>query len=226
LKDSPNIDNTYVAFCDILGFSSNVKADFENTIAIYREFKKQVHMKGAIDANISVYSDSIIIEGDSLLKVCHAAQLLLWTTLRHGWIVRGGVAYGKHWKEADESNLFIVSEALVKAVDIEKYVEHPVIALSEEISLGLEYWHLGFQHTVFDLPIIHWDKRNIINPFNNYWFASAVINLRRIKESNPLHKNKYDYLLKLVEAIDSNECFIPQPIIDDLLKQKLIHEAK
>jgi len=183
-------------------------------------------LKGIVEAHISVYSDSIIIEGDNLLKVCTAAQLLLWTTLSHGWIVRGGVAYGKHWKEADNSNLFIISEALVKAVDIEKCVRHPVIALSEEISLELNYWLLGFEYSVFDLPIIHYDNRNIINPFNNYWFTSAVINLGNIKERNPLHTLKYDYLLKLAEAISSGKCFIPQPIIDDMLQKKMIKEIK
>jgi hypothetical protein len=51
----------------------------------------------------------------------------------NSWLIQGGIAYGKHWEETEKGNLFVVSEALVKAVNIEKDVKLPVIKLSLEI---------------------------------------------------------------------------------------------
>ncbi|HXS37260.1 MAG TPA: hypothetical protein VN721_11215 [Flavipsychrobacter sp.] len=219
------IGNKYVAFCDILGFSNLVLNEFDKTIRIYRDFRIEIDKRNElIGILVSVYSDSIIIVDDDLMKVAEAAQLLQWTTLRHGWLVRGGIGYGKHWKESNNNNLFIVSEALVKAVNIEKSIKYPVIAIDSGIKIGLEYWLHGFVHSVFDLPIIHHLSTTIINPFNNYWFKSAEIKLKKLRSCNENHIHKYDYLLELIEAINLRQSFLPQEIIDDLLNKNLIEK--
>lgn len=123
------IENKYVAFCDILGFSNSVTTQFENVVIIYQDFISEIKKHDFSELKISVYSDSILIIGDNIIKIAEAVQVLLWTTLRYDWIVRGGISYGKHWKESNENNLFIVSEALVKAVNIEKSVSHPIIVI-------------------------------------------------------------------------------------------------
>jgi len=216
----------FVAYCDILGFSNAVSAEFENTVMIYRQFKEELKMSEIFkEVEISVVSDSIMIVGDKLIKVAEAVQMLiLWTASRKEWLVRGGIAYGKHWKQIDGSNILIVSEALVKAVNIEKTIKHPVITISDEISLGLEYWGHAFGNSVFNLPIINYDNNNIVNPFNNYWFKSAEIILHQLKSKHHEHSSKYDYLLKLIDAVKKNECFVPQPLINDLLEKGLIRE--
>lgn len=214
------IKNKYVAFCDILGFSDLVTTRFEETVKIYKEFKSQSKKFPSLDLlEVSIYSDSILIVGDKLIDVAKTVQILQWFTFTHNWLVRGGIAYGKHWKQSDEDNLFVVSEALVKASKIEKTIKHPIVAISDEIRIGLlDYWGYCFEHTVFDLPIIYYDNRSIVTPFNNYWFKSAEIKLNRLKEIYPQHSLKYDYLLKLAEDIKLGKEFMPQYAIDELLE--------
>ncbi len=217
------LTNKYVAFCDLLGFSNAVLTDFDKTADIYKEFREEVSKKKTLfKIELGVYSDSIIIVGDDLIQVAQTAQILQWTTLRHGWLVRGGIAHGKHWKESDANNLYIVSEALVKAVSIEKKIKHPIIAIDSDILLDLKYWIYAFNYSVFDLPIIHYNEQNIIMPFNNYWFKSAEIIVKDLKHQFPDHKFKYDYLLKLIESIKNGDVFIPQTVIDELIKDGVV----
>ncbi len=216
------VENKYVAYCDILGFSEIVSNDFGKAISIYHDFKKDLDGFNLIGLKISVYSDSIIIVGDKLIDVAVITQLLVWRTLGHNWLIRGGIAYGKHWGESDENNLFVVSEALVKAVEIERTIKYPIIAISDEISIGIDYWINGFVHKVFDLPIIHYNDLNIVNPFNNYWFKSAEIMLFRLKDSYPEHNDKHNYLLEMIEAIKKSKEFVPKNIIEDLLEKNII----
>lgn len=216
------IENKYVAFCDILGFSNSVTNEFDSLITGYKEFRDEINKYDFLKVKISIYSDSIIIVSDNLMHIAEALQILLMTLLRYNWIVRGGIAYGKHWKESDNNNLYVVSEALVKAVNIEKTIKHPIIVVSSEIDLGLEYWIHGSTRRVFDLPIIHYNDLNIVNPFNNYWFLSAQTRLLKLKEEHMEHAHKYDYLLELAEAINDSRTFVPDTIIQFLLKEGAI----
>lgn len=217
-----NIENKYVAYCDILGFSNFVLTDFDKVFSIYRDFKKELDGLNLVGLKTSVYSDSIIIVGDKLVDVAKTTQLLVWRTLGHNWLIRGGIAYGKHWRESDENNLFIVSEALVKAVEIEKKIKYPIIAISNEISIGIDYWINGFVHEVFDLPIIHYNDLNIVNPFNNHWFKSAEIMLSNLKNNYPEHSEKHNYLLDIIDSIKKSKEFVPRSIIDFLLERNII----
>ncbi len=85
-------------------------------------------------------------------------------------------------------------------------------------------WIHGFVKKIFDLPIIHYDNMNIINPFNNYWFKSAEIILTHLKIKHPEHNDKHNYLLEMIEAIKKSKEFVPRNIIDDLLSKKIIKQ--
>jgi hypothetical protein len=219
------MENKFVAYCDILGFSNLVLNQFDSTILIYRDFKEEITKKHYENIMISIYSDSILIEGYNLIEVAQSVQILLWTTLRYNWIVRGGLAFGKHWKESDENNLLIVSEGLVKAVGIEKKIRHPIVVVSDEIELGLDYWINGFKYSIFDLPIIHYDNINIVNPFNNYWFQSAEIKLNELKSKYLEHSSKYEYLLTMINNIKNFKEFVPQDIIEELVHLGVIKKT-
>lgn len=225
-----SIGKKYVAFCDILGFSNAVLNQFDTTIEIYRELKKELDgMKksGVYDLEVSVYSDSILIVSDDLYLLCDAVQILLWTTLRNRFLVRGGIAYGRHWEERNTNNLLVVSEALVKAVTIEQTVQHPVIKVHDDIEIEFSYWGLGFEHSVFDLPIIHYNEMNIVNPFNNYFANSAVDILKEIKEKFPEYKVKPEYLLTLINDIKKEKiAFISPAFIEFLLKDQSQNNSK
>ena len=63
----------YVAFCDVLGFSNAVEQRFEHTISVYAEFMKRMRdWPFPEKAEISIYSDSILIVSDELPSVNHA----------------------------------------------------------------------------------------------------------------------------------------------------------
>lgn len=222
-----DVENKYVAFCDILGFSDAVTNRFDEVIELYAKFKEK--LAGYPELSLlktSIYSDSIIIVGDRLIDVAKTVQILLWHTLLNGWIIRGGIGYGKHWLQSDENNLLVVSQALVNAVNIEKAIKIPVIAISNDIPLTFEdYWKFAFVTDFFLFPIIHHKGVNIINPFNQYWFNSAETNFNKLKEKYPEQSEKYNYLLGLVKAKKENESFVPQIILDDLLAKGMIGKS-
>ena len=90
----------YVGFCDILGFSSAVQKDFDATIALYKELREILRdWPFSERAQITVYSDSILVVADELPPVLDAIVSLHWVALRHAWLIRGGVAYGEYGDE-------------------------------------------------------------------------------------------------------------------------------
>lgn len=200
----------YVGFCDVLGFSSAVLNDFDTAISVYNQFRKDViDWPFPLTANVSVYSDSILVVGDELPPVLHTIVALQWAALKQGWLIRGGVAYGKYWENKEDGNLFVVSDALVRAVEIEKTIKMPAVGVSDTIQLGIEAWMPRFEHGIFKAPLLYFDQRAIVNPFNEYWFKSAVIRANELLIDHPAHKEKYEWFLSLAEAVERDDILIP-----------------
>jgi len=209
----------YVGFCDVLGFSSAVLRDFDSTIALYRQFQSDVRdWPFPRRARVSVYSDSILIVSDDLPAVLNTIVVLNWAALRHDWLIRGGVAYGRYWEDREAGNLFVVSDALVKAVRLENTVKVPAVVVSPDITLGVEAWVPRFQHGVFRCPLLHFLGHTLVNPFNSYWFASAAIRVRRQLELHPQHREKYEWFLSLVEAVSKDDLLIPESALAQMLE--------
>ena len=215
----------YVGFCDVLGFSSAILTDFDATIALYRAFRDDVQSLPFLErAQVTVYSDSILVVSDELPAVLHTIVSLNRAALMQGWLIRGGVAYGKYWEEKENGNLFVVSDALVKAVALEKSVKIPAVVVSEEIPLAIEAWVPRFEHGVFKAPLLHFRGRNIVNPFNSYWFASAAIRAKRLLEEHPKHREKYEWFLSLVEAVAKDDILIPEQALAKMLELGVLQE--
>lgn len=160
--------------------------------------------------------------GDDIKEIIVAVQLLYSVALRHNWLIRGGVAYGKHWKESNKNNLFIASEALVKAVLIEKKIKKPVIAISEEIKLGIEFWVPHFADGLFVAPLLYHEEIVFVNPFNKYWFKSAEIHIQDLLKKHPQNEDKYLWFLSLIESINRDDVLVPPTIIQELLELGVI----
>lgn len=115
------MDYAVVAFLDVLGFAEMVQADSVATkptrlltfLEIFEKIRKD--HGGAV----RMFSDSIVIESDLTLAgvqaVVSLARKLQREFLKHGILVRGGVAFGKHFSDSNT----IYSEALVNAYYIE-----------------------------------------------------------------------------------------------------------
>lgn len=222
------IKNKYVAFCDILGFSNSVLNDFEQTLYIYRELKDSVkNVIGDDVVSVRVYSDSIIIIGDDLYPVINTARTACWLCLLKDLIIRGGIAYGKYWEEKDGENFYIVSEGLIKAVQIEKSIKHPIIAISEEIELNYRYWLGRFRNDTNVRPIIntallYYNNIALVNPVNAYWFNSAIMRLAELAVKFPNHSEKYHWLQDLISSIDNDDLLIPNDVYDFMLKERIV----
>lgn len=223
--DEP-IPNKYVAFCDVLGFSSAVEHQFDATIALYKEFKERItDWPFPEKANVSVYSDSILIVCDELPPLLYAVQSLWFATLTQDWLLRGGIAYGKYWEDRSNGNLFVVSDALVRAVRLESKVKVPGVVLSPEVDVPLSAWVTGFRDGPFSAPLLHFDGFNVVNPFNPYWFASAKMRVLQLREQFPEHSAKYEWFLKLAQQVEAQVPLIPASVLKELLELGILKTA-
>jgi len=221
------IPNRYVAFCDVLGFSHAVENHFEATIRLYKEFQKRISdWPFPEKANISVYSDSILIVCDELPPLLYAVQSLWFATLAQNWLIRGGIAYGKYWEDRSNGNLFVVSDALVRAVRLESTVKVPGVVLSSEVEVPLAAWVARFRDGPFSAPLLHFDGRNVVNPFNPYWFASARMRVVQLRDQFPQHSAKYEWFLKMSDQVAAHEPLVPDSVIKELLARGIIENIR
>lgn len=226
----PLIEKKYVAFCDILGFKNAVARDIKSTISLYRDFVRQAGLvaNSINETKITIYSDSILIVGNNLAPVLSTVQLLWSSALRHNFLIRGGVAYGDYWSEEKDGHFFVVSEALVHAVKLEASVSVPAVVLADDIDIPEMMWSSRFSKTnsdgtynasekflpIFQMPLLHFRDRNIVNPFHKYWFASDGINVRQMLETHPDHKVKYNWFLALEQAVANDKALIPEVLFE------------
>jgi hypothetical protein len=215
----------YVAYCDVLGFSTAVLNDFDGAVAVYQNFRKYVRQwPFPSPARVSVYSDSILVVAEELPAVLHTVGGLHWAALLNDWLIRGGIGYGRHWEESEDGNLFVVSDALVRAVAIEKSVKIPAVVVSQEIPLGIEAWVPRFEHGIFKAPLLYYEGRSLVNPFNSYWFASAAIRAERLRALHPTHKDKYEWFLSLAAAVQRDDILVPEDALARMLEMGILQD--
>jgi hypothetical protein len=213
----------YVAFCDVLGFSNAVENRFEHTIAVYAEFMERMRdWPFPEKAEISIYSDSILIVSDELPPVIYAVKNLWFATLTQDWLIRGGIAYGRYWEQRENGNLFVVSDALVRAVKLESTVSYPAVAFSPEVDLTLAAWVPRYEHGLLPAPVLHFRGLSFVNPFNPYWFQSARMRVSQMLDAYPEHAKKYNWFLDLTMAVDNDESLIPEAVLNELLQKGIL----
>ena len=217
----------YNSFCDILGFSSAIENNFEATTEIYMNLKSEIlEIVKIPEVEVSIYSDAILVVGNELSGVVHAVKQIYWFCLLHDLLIRGGIAYGKHWSNVEGNSILILSEALVKAVKIEKTIKLPIIAVSDEIEIPTSAWVIHFENSVFQAPFLNYQNINFVNPFNELWFKSAEIRIKNLKNKFPKHSAKYDWLLNLIERVKANDILIPENQLNFLIKEGVLAYKK
>lgn len=115
-----------VGFVDILGFSNMVAADshkVENPVYLERISKviSAVSELGKdIDFEIRQFSDSIVTATpyapENFLKLCELLAELQRKALLEGILLRGGVAFGRHFSD----NALMYSSGLINAYNLER----------------------------------------------------------------------------------------------------------
>jgi hypothetical protein len=131
-----------VAFLDVLGFASFVETDastpspqhLERLLSCLSEVRESIP-PGGLD--LRSFSDSIILSGvmslDSVAEIVTAVVKLQRIFARRNVLVRGAIAYGKHFIDQDS----VYSEALVRAYKLERD-------------------HARFPRVLLDLDLLDW----------------------------------------------------------------------
>src|SRR6267142_1368440 len=174
-KGGEGIDNRYVGFCDILGFSNRILHDFKGTLEIYKRFGETFSGLAVKKVEVTIYSDAVLITGNSLGPVSLAIQNLWFIALANDLMIRGAITQGRYWQQRKGNHMLVASDALVRAVKLEKSVGIPAVVIADDVDIPDGFWVHRFKAGLLQTPILHFRDRNIVNPFNTFWFQSASV---------------------------------------------------
>lgn len=221
-RDLSTVDTRYVAFCDILGFSNRILRDFDSTLEVYQEFGKSISEFPAKEVQTTIYSDAILMTAVSLDKILVAVQSLWFVTMARSLMMRGAIVKGRYWEQRTGSNFLVASDALVRAVKLERSVGVPAVVIADDIEIPDHYWLSRFFNGLFVTPMLHFRDRNIVNPFNVYWFRSAAIRATQLMEESPEYKDKYLWFLALHKAVENSDELIPPVVLDRFVRDGIL----
>src|SRR6267154_3202490 len=114
ITDAAIADNRYVGFCDILGFSDRILSDFDGTLKVYQEFAQSFSSLSSDQAEVTIYSDAILVTGHSLGRVACAIQNLWFIALANDLMIRGAITHGRYWQQRHGNHMLVASNALVR----------------------------------------------------------------------------------------------------------------
>lgn len=205
------VESRYVAFLDILGWGQRVQHDFNGALALYGQLIETLRAL-SVDPNkasIRMFSDSFIVVSADANLVLSIANALSFVALNKDCLLRGGIAFGRHSEAGKEGALHVVSEPLVVAARIEKTILHPCVGIHRDaLPPNLSIVHLS-QAPVLLRSILYYDGHWIVNPFNIMWYRSAGTRAVLLRQEFPNHSEKYDWFLRLYDAVERGERFLP-----------------
>lgn len=132
----------YVAFIDILGFSSYVSdesngAKTNDLFRFIERFRDFYNESPKLGTEIAFFSDSIVITSTELSSIIIAVYIVeSYLKKNLGLLFRGGICYGKYYHNRD----ITFGPAVVSAYELEKKALYSRIILDNQIELadGLE----------------------------------------------------------------------------------------
>ena len=206
--EHPNVGTAYVAFLDVLGFSQRIENGFDEALGAYRELLRNVEMfEPSSSISLRVYSDAILVSSPELVPVIKAVHTLNMLTLFGSCLVRGGIGYGLHAEEESGANTFVVSQALSRAVEVEKRIRRPCVGLHASVDMPDIFWLNDADNYL--RPLLFFDGIVLVNPFNIGWGVSARHRVAMMRDEYPEHSEKYDWFLRLYDAVSSGENLVP-----------------
>lgn len=136
-----------------------------------------------------MYSDAILVKGTSLRRVSCAIQNLWFLALANDLMIRGAITKGRYWEHRQGKNMLVASDALVRAVRLERSVGVPAVVIADDIEIPDAVWLNRLANGLFQTPILHFRDRNIVNAFNLFWFRSAATRASQLMGHSPSHKD-------------------------------------
>lgn len=216
------IDDRYVGFCDILGFSNRILADFGGTLDTYKGFAKTLSGLPIEEVQVTIYSDAILVTGKSLGRVSSAIQSLWFIALANDLMIRGAITKGRYWEQRQGNHMLVASDALVRAVKLERSVGVPAVVIADDVEISDGFWVHRFKEGLLQTPILHFRDRNIINPFNTFWFQSASVRASQLMAASPSHKDKYLWFLALHEAVRNGVELVPSDVLTRFIRDGIL----
>jgi hypothetical protein len=219
LKDASErkIENRYVGFCDILGFSDRILNDFDKTLELYESFADRLTELPQIGIETTLYSDAILITSHDLAQVLKGIQVVWHLALFNDLMFRGAVTWGRYWEQRRANQLLIASDALTRAVKLEKSISVPAVVIADDVEIPDDLWLCRFARDVLSTHVLHFRHRNIVNPFMPNWFQSARMRALQLMEASPSHKDKYLWFLSLHDSVNRDEPLIPPRTMERFL---------
>ena len=120
----------------------------------------------------------------------------------------GGIARGKHIELSGQAQLYVVSEPLVRAVELENEVKKPCVVLDSTAVPSIPLDKLKAIPPIQRL-LLFFEGIWIVNPFNIMWGTSAETHVMQLKKRWPQYSDKYDWFLRLYEAVKSRAPLVP-----------------
>jgi hypothetical protein len=219
------IPELYVAFCDILGFANRIANDFEGTLDTYRNFGQSLAGIPLQEVEVTIYSDAVLVVGESLSRVLSAVQTLWFIALAHDLMLRGAITKGRYWQLRQGNHLFVASDALVRAVKLEHSIGVPAVFIADDVEIPDNYWLARFVQGLLLTRLLHFRDRNIVNPFNLFWLRSAGNRATQLMTQSPAHRDKYLWFLALHEAVSNDEELVPQPVLARFLREGVLKRS-
>jgi hypothetical protein len=174
------------------------------------------------DVRLTIYSDAVLLTSTSLVRISEAVQSLWFIALQHDLMIRGAITQGKYWELRRGNNLLVMSDALVRAVRLEKLVGVPAVAVADDIVVPDDFWVQRFQSGLLAAPLLHFRDRVIVNPFNPFWLRSARGRAATLMEEYPKHRDKYLWFLALHAAVEAEAELVPPEALARLLESGVI----
>ena len=219
------VSSQYVAFCDILGFSNRVLSDFDGTLEVYKAFGEAMSESEDLQIRATMYSDAILVTAISLDRILGAVQRLWFLALTHDLMIRGGITRGRYWEQRRGNHFLVASDALVRAVRLEKSVGVPAVVIADDVEIPDSYWLWRFTRGQLVTPLLHFRDRNIVNPFNPFWGRSAGTRATQLMEKSPEHRDKYLWFLALHKAVGDGHDLVPPEVLIRFVRDGVLKRA-
>lgn len=156
---APEFETCFVAYIDILGFKEFVDSGGDAAPRLMTDIYKAFRFDRSLDYQHNfiehrMFSDSVMIwckhsNPHSFWNLLNQIDLVRGTFLKHGFLLRGGLSYGKHFCASE----VLVSKALIDAYQIEQRATYPricidrrILALKDMVLTKLETGTTGVSH--------------------------------------------------------------------------------
>ena len=187
----------YVAFVDILGFGRRTLDDFDQIVGAYQQLALMYLdvPDPTRSVDVRLLSDAFILSAPSFEELLSAVQPLHTFALQSGCMIRGGIGFGRHLEAQTDRNYVVVSEALVRAVETERTISHPCVAIHPSVAAADAF----VTTDPFCGGLLEYEGTVFVSPFNIMWGRTARNCARALKHRYPDFRAKYDWFLNVCE---------------------------